>query len=343
MGIAVDPLGSGGLFVADTGNARIKLITNAASTSTILTYAGIGTIGSSGDGGLATSAEFAYPSSVTADTSGNVYICDQDNSRVRVVAAASGVRRISTIAGSRGSGGYGGDGGPATMALLSMPYSAAVDSSGNVYISDQANHRVRLVNRATGIITTVVGTGTAGSAGDGGAATAAQLDLPRGLALASNWDLYIVDHNNNRIRKRAYGTGVLTTVVGNGQAAYGGDGGLASVAALNKPCGVAVVGDTLYIADSASRRVRMVSGGVITTLAGTGVEGTSGDDGSPLAAMLSYPVAVAVDGLGVVYIADAYSVRRVVSVDQAATTVEAGPDLRYLAALAGIVPVIAIG
>ena len=355
MGIAVDPLGTGGLYIADTENFRVRVATmppatSPAATATLITYAGSGRIGSSGDSGAATAAEFGYPTSVVVDISGNVYICDQDNNNIRMVATGN-VRKVSTIAGSGGNGNYGGDGGPATKATLNMPYSVAVDSSGNVYISDQSNHRIRYVSGASGIISTVVGTGTAGSTGDGGAATSALIYLPQGVALAANADLYIAD--SNRIRRREFATGLLTTVAGTGQAGYRGDDGLATMASLNKPSGVAVSsgsgsGDTvtLYIADSANRRVRMVRKGVITTLAGTGAEGSSGDGGLPTAALLSYPVGVAVtaDG-GTVYVADLTggSVRRVVAVDQGeVTSVEASADLRYLGALAAVVPIIAM-
>ena len=362
-GLAVDPLG-GGLFIADTGKFRVKLATVAPFSPTspaptaIATYAGFGTIGSTGDGGPATSAELAYPTSVAVDGSGNVYICDQDNNRVRMVWSTNGQRKISTVVGSGGVGAYGGDGGPATLALLNMPYSVAVDISGNLYISDQASHRIRYVARATGIITTIAGTGTMGAAGDGGAATSAQLNFPLGVALAPNADLYIADSGNHRIRKRDGATRVLSTVAGSGQGAVSGDGGLASAAALNKPAGIAVTASstgigigagtgtvTLYIADTANRRVRVVSGGVVTTLAGYGTAGTTGDDGPATDAQLLYPVAVAVDSVSnVMYVADGNAVRRVLVVEQAASaTIEASADLRYLAALAAIVPIIAVG
>lgn len=363
MGIAVDPLGVGGLYIADTENFRVRFATVAPATTaaaaavaaTLTTFAGSGRIGSSGDGGAATAAEFGYPTSVAVDISGNVYICDQDVNNIRMVAVGS-VRKISTIAGSGGNGNYGGDGGPATKAALNMPYGVAVDGSGNVYISDQSNHRIRYVSKASGIISTVVGTGTAGSSGDGGAATSALIYLPQGVALAANSDLYIADYTN-RIRRREFATGLLTTVAGTGRVGLRGDDGWATAAALNKPTAVAVStstsgsggggGDTvtLYIADSANRRVRVVRQGVITTLAGTGLEGSSGDGGLPTAAMLSYPVGVAVAADGTVYVADvvAGTVRRVGGVEQGeVTSVGASVDLRYLGALAAVVPIIAI-
>ena len=355
LGIAVDPLGSGGLYIADAGKFRVKLVAtapfsvNSPVPSSIATYAGTGKIGSTGDGGPATLAELAYPTSVTVDLSGNVYICDLDNNRVRMVSTVSNVRKISTVAGSGGEGKYGGDGGPATLASLNSPYSVAVDGSGNMYVSDRDSHRVRYVNPATGLISTVVGTGVAGTGGDGGAGTSAQLSSPQGLALAANLDLYIADTGNHRIRKYAFATRLLTTVAGTGQPAFSGDGGLAVAAALSRPTSVAVAttgtADTVYIADLANLRVRVVTGGVITTLAGYGTTGTTGDEGPATAALLQYPVAVAVDSLtGAVYIADGGAIRRVVVVEQAAaSTVQASADLRYLAALAAIVPIIAVG
>ena len=166
---------------------------------------------------------------------------------------------ISTFAGN-GTAGYTGDGGPATSAELNTPVGVAFDSAGNLYIGDNANSRVRKVNAATGTITTVAGTGVAGYSGDGGAATSAQLNGPEVVALDSAGNLYIAEYYNNRIRKVAATTGIITTVAGNGTQNYSGDGGPATSAALWSPTGVAVdSANNLYIADFGNHRIRKVT------------------------------------------------------------------------------------
>ncbi|MDQ3900600.1 MAG: hypothetical protein M3319_09200 [Actinomycetota bacterium] len=197
---------------------------------------------------------------------------------------------IITVAGT-GSAGFSGDGGPATSAHLQNPEGVAVDSSGTLYIADYGNHRVRQVAR-DGVITTVAGTGRHGYGGDGGPATAAPLHFPYGVAVDSAGTLYIAEFGNHRVRQ-VTPDGVITTVAGTGSAGYGGDGGPATAAHLNRPCGVAVddVG-TLYIVDDYNDRVRQVTpDGVITTVAGTGSSGYSGDsgDGGPATAARCQP------------------------------------------------------
>ena len=212
---------------------------------------------------------------MAVDASGNLYIADTGNNRIRKVSA-TGI--ITTVAGN-GSAGYSGDGGPATSAQLDGPEGVAVDGSGNLYIADTCNNRIRKVS-ATGIITTVAGNGSAGYSGDGGPATSAQLSLPAGVAVDGSGNLYIADSGNNRIRKVS-ATGIITTVAGNGSPGYSGDGGPATSAQLNQPAGVAVdASGNLYIADSSNNRIRKVSAtGIITTVAGNGFDGYSGDGG----------------------------------------------------------------
>ena len=195
-GVAVDARGN--LYIADADNNRIRTISTAGIIST---FAGTGTGGYTGDGGQATSAKLHYPSGVSVDASGNVYIADQSNSRIRKVNPA-GI--ISTIAGN-GTNGYSGDGGQATAAGFRGPSGVSVDASGNVYIADYINSVIRTVNTA-GIINTFAGRdssgiGIAGYTGDGGAATAAELYFPQGVATDATGNIYIADASNNRIRK----------------------------------------------------------------------------------------------------------------------------------------------
>jgi len=286
-GLAVDSAGN--LYIADSDNHRVRKISNTAIT----TVAGNGDFSFGGDGGPATSAQLASPRGVGVDSAGNLYIADYDNYRVRKVS--NGL--ITTVAGN-GTFNFGGDGGPATSAQLSVPTGVAVDSAGNLYIADQQNNRVRKVSN--GVITTVAGGGS--SLGDNGPATSAQLS-PYGLAVDNTGNLYIADISNNRIRKVS--NGVITTVAGNGMQGGGGDGGPATSAQLSFPTGVAVdsIGN-LYIADNFNNRIRKVSNGVITTVAGNGTQGGGGDGGPAISAQLSTPYGVAVDSAGNLYIAD---------------------------------------
>jgi hypothetical protein len=290
--------GSGDLFIADYGNQRIREL--RLSTGVITTVAG----GGVGDGQPATTAPVYFPQGVAVDSSGNIYIADTDNDRVREVNHATGL--ISTVAGT-GIGGYNGDNIQATAAELYMPYGVAVDSSGNLYIADYYNSRIRKVNLSTGVITTVAGTGTWGYSGDTGQATAAELDDPRGVALDGNGDLFIADSYNNRVREVKLFTGIIITVAGTGTGGYNGDGIQAAAAELCEPGGVAVdSAGNLYIADTEDYRIREVfaSSGLIATVAGNGTAGYSGDNGAATAAELLYPEAVAVDASGDLLIAD---------------------------------------
>ena len=309
-GVALD--GAGNLYIADSENHRIRKVDAAGVISTV---AGDGTEGYNGDGGAATAAQLNYPVGVAVDGSGNLYIADLGNHRIRKVDAA-GV--ISTVAGAgstgESGGGFGGDGGPATAAQLRSPAGVALDGAGNLYIADALNNRIRKVDSA-GTITTVAGAGTEGFGGDGGPATAAQLYRPAGVALDGAGNLYIADFGNNRIRK-VDAAGVISTVAGAGSTGesgggFGGDGGPAVAARLYLPRGVALDGaGNLYIADLLNHRIRKVdAAGVISTVAGAGSTGESGggfggDGGPAVAARLNFPVGVAVDGSGNLYIAD---------------------------------------
>ena len=313
-GVAVDSAGN--VFACDSENNIVVRISPAGVLSVV---AGNGLTGSSGDGGPATGAMLRSPSGIAVDASGNLYIADTGNYRVRKVSARG---TITTVAGGGGYG-FSGDGGPATNASLDRPWGVAVDGSGNLYIADTFSHRIRKVSVA-GTITTVAGGGASGSLGDGGPATNTSLSWPNGVAVDASGNLYIADTQHNRIRKVSPG-GTITTVAGNGDwADFYGDGGPATSASLNQPLGVAVdASGNLYIASTYNNRIRKVSaGGTITTVAGNGVEGLSGDGGPATSASLDQPAGVAADAFGNLYIADTENSRiRKVSVGGTITTV----------------------
>ena len=273
--------------------------------SIITTLAGNGIASGSGDGGPATQATLNTPASVAIDTSGNVYVADAFNHRVRRVAP-DGV--ITAYAGT-GQAGFDGDGAQAVDAQLRSPLGVAVDGAGNLYIADTYNHRIRKVT-ADGIVSTIAGTGESGFGGDGGPGTAAMLSYPTGIAVTGDGTLYIADTRNHRVRKLA-ADGTIYTAAGTGAAGYNGDGGPADLARLNSPRDVAVSADgALYIVDRENRRVRRVDAdGVITTVAGTGSSGFNGDRGEATQANLRAPYGVAVDPYGNLYIADTFNHR----------------------------------
>jgi len=275
----------------------------------IATIAGNGVQGFSGDGGLATTATLGYPDAVVVDASGNIYIADTWNNKVRKIDS-TGI--ITTFAGI-GNQGYSGDGGLSNKAELSGPNALAVDANGNVYISDANNFCIRKVDK-NGIISTIVGGGISGL-GDGGLATAAQLQSPTALALDAIGNLYIADFTDHRIRKVDV-SGIITTIVGNGTSGYNGDSLAATSALLNYPSGVAVdANGTLYIVDNTNQLIRKVgTDGKLITIAGTkGVKSFTGDGGLAKKATLKYPYSITVDVLGNVYISDQnnYRIRKI--------------------------------
>ena len=253
-GIFVDS--SGNLFIGDLLNDAVREISTSGIINTVAgCCAGTPDRAYSGDGGPATSAALDYPLGLAVDSSGKLYIADSFNHRIRIVTPDG---NIATYAGLSPAGGYSGDGGPATSANLNRPFGVCVDAAGNLYIADNENHRIRKVT-AQGTITTVAGTGTAGSAGDGGPATKAQLNRPYDVKVDSAGDLYIADYGNSRIRM-VTPDGVIRTIAGGSGPGYNGDGGSAVGAQINQPTGIALAANgTIYIADSANNVVRLLT------------------------------------------------------------------------------------
>ena len=317
-GVALDI--SGNLYIADTNNNRIRLVLK--NTGVITTYAGSYNNGYYGDGGSATQAWLSYPYGVALDSTGKLlYIADRQNNRIRLVTKGTKSNNITTFAGGSNSGVLG-DGAAASSASLGSPNGVAVDRSGLVYIADTNNNRIRVVRN--GIITTIAGNGGGGFYGDNGPATSASLYYPYGVAIDSTGTfLYIADSQSNRIRLVTMGTkwNNITTYAGNGPGSFAGDGGAATSAQINSPRSVALdSSNNLYIADIYNNRVRLVTKGstnIITTYAGggNGNGGSStGDFGPATSASLNNPQGVALDTAGNLYIADSnnYRVRVVV-------------------------------
>ncbi|MFJ1792168.1 NHL domain-containing protein [Kitasatospora griseola] len=305
MGVAVDSAGT--LYIADPSNQRIRKVTTDGRISTV---AGTGTAGFVGNNGPADKAQLNQPRGVAVDSAGNIYIADAGHHRLRKITADG---RISTIAGT-GTGGFAGNNGPAVSAQLNYPLAVAVDGTGVLYVSDYSGHRVRKIT-TDGRISTIAGTGTPGFSGDGNPAASAQLSHPRGLTVDSDGNVYIADGNNHRVR-RIGADGKISTVAGTSTAGFTGDGGPAGKAQLNLPMGVAVDGaGNLYVSDYNNHRIRRIGAdGKITTVAGTKA-GFGGDGGPASAAQLSNPMALAMDCVDALYIADHVNnrIRRIAS------------------------------
>ena len=357
-GLTID--NAGNLFFGDC-TGRIRRIDGV--THLITTVAGNGTYGFSGDGGPATAATLGTPTGVAVDSVGNLFIAD-NNARIRRVDAGTQVvttvpvpalvrphgiaidsagklyvtdlaghrvyrvdvaTQVATVVAGNGTDGFSGDGGPATAAQMNAPLGVAVDSAGNLFISDLSD-RIRRVDSATQVITTVAGNGTYGFSGDGGPATAAQMNAPLGMAVDSVGDLFIADNGNFRTRRVDATTQLITTVAGNGTYSFSGDGGPATSAQFSA-AGVVVDGaGNLFVSDIDNCRIRRVDATtqVINTIAGDGQcrSGGVGDGGPARAAALYYPVGLALDKAGNLFIGVLDDrVRRVDAATQTITTV----------------------
>ncbi len=329
-GLALDRAGN--LYIVDSGCATVREV--FAASGIIMSVAGTGyaayrggydakhggfqaaTIGGfSGDGGPAIQAELSQPSAIALDAAGNLYIADSGNDMIREVGAPPQAvsATVLTAAGTGKAGAFSWQ-VPAVQAGLDEPRSLAVDSHGNVFIADTLFNRVMELHASTGLLTQEVGSSTLpGYAGDGGPAAAARLNAPEGLALSGDELLYIADTGNNAIREVDLGSGIISTVAGDGQAGFDGDGGPPTAAMLDGPCGVAVDSHrNLFIADTGNNRIREVilAAHRISTVAGNGMAGYSGDGGTAAQARLRGPEDVAIRpdgsyaGWGDMYIAD---------------------------------------
>jgi sugar lactone lactonase YvrE len=293
-GLAFDATGN--LYIADAGN---NIIVEVSTTGVLSTVAGTGEQGFSGDSGPATSATLDTPEGVAVDATGNIYVADSHNQRVRKITSGT----ITTIAGT-GAAGFSGDDGAAASAQLDLPTAVAVDAAGNVYVADTNNHRIRKIAGAT--ITTVAGDGEQLYFNDGVPATQTALDSPNGISVDAMGNLYIGDTHNQRVREVSASTGLISTLAGNGTKGYSGDGGVATAAALARPTGISAATDgNIYFVDSDNNRIRNVSSaGTISTTAGSGGQGFLGDTGSATASMLDTPLGVATSPGGVVAVSD---------------------------------------
>jgi sugar lactone lactonase YvrE len=320
LGLALDS--SGNLYIADTGNNRVRRVSNG----TITTAAGNGSPGNSGDGGLATNASIGDPLSVALDAAGNVYI-GQSTSESH--PGLGDIRKVSggvistlgfvDVAISIASDGAGDIFAPwpetgsieeltsvsltfVNAGALNEPHGVAVDASGNLYIADSANNRVRKLSNGT--VSTIAGNGTAGSSGDGGPATSAELDSPLAVAVDAAGNVYIVE-SGQRVRKVSAADATISTLVGTGASGSSGDGGAATNTELMLSNSVALDSSgNLYISEAGSHRIRKVSNGIISTVAGNGTQGYGGDGGSATSAQLNNPTGLTVTPSGDLYIAD---------------------------------------
>jgi uncharacterized protein (TIGR03437 family) len=318
-GMTIDK--SDNLYIADTSNNVIRQV--ALPAGTIVTFAGVLYPGYSGDLYAATAAQMYGPTDVAVDSSGNVYIADTGNGLIRQVATTGD---ISTYAGSTSGATTGitlGDGGAADMAILNQPVGVAVDSAGNLYISEFGDARIREVTVTKLIINTIAGTGNYGFLGDGGKATSALMAGPRGISIDASGNSYVADLWNYRVRKIS-SSGTISTIAGDGVYSSSEDGGPAALAELNTPRGVAVdPAGNVYVADTLNYRVRQINpSGVINNFAGNGSAGSSGDGSPATSAELTQPQALTADAAGNIYIVDSVNHRvRVVAPNGVITTI----------------------
>ncbi|MDP9465054.1 MAG: Ig-like domain-containing protein, partial [Actinomycetota bacterium] len=299
--IGADFDGVGNLFIADSGNSRIRRVD--AVTQQITTVAGSGGFAFGGDGGPATSARLNNPFGVSVAANGDIYIADSGNHRIRRVDAVT--RVITTVAGT-GAAAFNGDNRAATTASLSSPFMVDVDVDGNLYIGDSGNHRVRRVDAVTGLISTIAGTGVAGYNGDGRPATTATVNFPMGVRIVSSGvsrgDIVFADRENFRIRRIDAATGSISTIAGTGANGFAGDGGDATDAVIGQSFHLNTDADgNVVFGDRSNHRVRRVDmgTGIIGTVAGTGAAADNGDGGPAINAAFWFPYGptVSKDGL----------------------------------------------
>lgn len=290
--VAVD--GIGNVLVADQNNQRIRRI--AAGSGAVTTLAG-GGVGNPDDNTNPLLALFSTPSSLALDAGNNIFVAEFGSQRIRRIAASNGA--VTTFAGS---GNPGFTDGPAASAQFNFPYGVAVDASGNVFVADYSNHRIRRIAAGTGTVTTLAGNGTAGLVN--GAPATAQFNFPRGVAVDASGNVYVADQSNNVIRRIAAGTGTVTTLAGSGVAGFA-DNANPLQAQFNSPSSVAVdASGNVYVADRVNNRIRRIDGasGAVSTMAGNGTIGFA--DGPGASAQFSAPMGVAVDANRRVYVAD---------------------------------------
>jgi sugar lactone lactonase YvrE len=280
---------AGDLFFVDTNRNQTFEVTLAGALTTI---AGTGIQGFSGDSGPATNAELNAPQGIAIGPDNTIYIADTGNQRIRSITGG----QITTIAGT-GTRGFTGDGAAATTATLNIPTALAIDPQGALLLCDTANHRIRRIS--TGIITTIAGTGTQGFSGDNSPATAAELDSPAGIASATDGHIILADTHNHRLRLITP-TGIITTIAGTGTPGYSGDGSAATGAQLSLPRGISLdASGNILFADSNNQRIRSINAqGIITTIAGSGVQGLAPDGSASTATPINTPHAVAVSTFG---------------------------------------------
>ncbi|MFI9630359.1 hypothetical protein [Streptomyces sp. NPDC052042] len=294
-GVAVSPQGD--LYIADGNNDRVRKV--SASDQTITTVAGRDEQGHGGDGGPATQAELCVPDGVALDAQGNLYIADSTNLTVRKVSASD--QTITTVSD-----------GLRSYSSSVQPHAVTVGPQGDIYFADYRTHRVRKLSAADRTVTTIAGTGEYGYSGDGGPAANAQLCSPYGVALDAQGNLYIADTGNHRVRRVSASDGTITTVVGTGEWGFSGDGGPATQARISAPSILALDGQgNLYISDDCRVRRVSASDGTITTVAGTGKRGYSGDGGPAVQAELDGVYGMALDKQGSLYISGRDIVRKV--------------------------------
>lgn len=303
----------GNLYFAESGR---NLVRRVALDGTLITFAGTGVQGFAGDGGTATAADLDSPQAVAVDSAGNVFVADTHNHRIRRIDANSGF--ISTVAVS------GTGTGPFAL-KIGLPSALAVDSAGNLFVADAAQHRILRLDAASGALAVVAGNGTQGYSGDGGPASSAAIDSPYGLALDPQGNLFLSDTHNQCVRRVDHVSGLITTIAGTGQPGFAGDSGAATSATLRLPRGLAIDGSgNLFLVDSANHRLRRIDAvtGLIASVAGDGTQAYAGDAGPAVSASLDSPRAVALSPAGLATMSDTHNQRvRQVDTQQAIHTI----------------------